>query len=236
MLNPIKNYKWWIKIFAAALLLVVGLWVLLDKEFGGSLVVAFTGAAVIIFALIRVVALIRTMKTRNGRLVTLGEITLFVILGAIMLAGGIFLKSDPEHFLATLVNDYYKYFLGGVLYLRAVSYFITTVLCKEETNKTLFWTHIATITLSCVILSLDNFTAKDLSIVVAILALICSTGLIIEGGFNYYRYRQNISKKEEVKKEKKKSKDAPAKDDGKIINDETPIINEVPTDDRPYVN
>ena len=61
--------------------------------------------------------------------------------------------------------------------------------------------------------SLTNVKAHTIAIVIAVIALVCSLGLIVDGAVGYGRYRKALVKPTEKKKEEEKSeeisKDAP---------------------------
>lgn len=230
MKNPIKTYGFWVKIISAAMLLTLGLWIIFDRNLGETLVMGVTGAVILIYALIRFYPLIKTIKSKQAKIVAIVEIALDIIAGAIVFAGGIVNQQNPDSGFAEFMISAYKYFLGGVLYISAVAYFMSIVLYKEETDQTKFWVHMAAMTLGAVIMALDGFTATKLAIVLAILALICGIALVVDGFFGYGRYRKEIGKNEAPKKSKKDAgTELPARD-GSIIDKK-----DEPTD-RPFIN
>ncbi|MDE7095588.1 MAG: hypothetical protein K2O23_03785, partial [Anaeroplasmataceae bacterium] len=85
MKNPVKSYSFWVKIFAAALLLTLGIWLIIDVTTGEKLatflVLMFTGLVAGVFALIRFIPLMRTMKTGLGRLTCIIEMAIHIGLG-----------------------------------------------------------------------------------------------------------------------------------------------------------
>lgn len=245
--NPIKTYGWWLKIIGAALLLVLGLWICFDRALGETIVVGFTGAVVVIYALIRIIPLIKTLKSKRSVAINIIEMVFDFIVGILLFVAAIMIQKDSENWFAEFMGNYYKYFLGAVLYLRGVTFFVETVLYKEQTDRYKFWIHIACMTLGCIVVALDGFNAAKLALVIAILSLICAAAFMVDGGFHYFKYRNKI-KEEREEKTKDKGLEAPGVDKPKeedITPEDKKDIDIVPTDtiidkdkpeDRPYVN
>ncbi|MDE7213728.1 MAG: hypothetical protein K2N42_04035 [Anaeroplasmataceae bacterium] len=232
MKNPVKSYSFWVKIFAAALLLTLGIWLLIDVNTGEKLatflVLMFTGLVAGIFALIRAIPLMRTLKTGKGRLTCIIEIAIHIGLAAGMITAAIFKISNEESKFADFVYKYYRFVIAFFLYTSVVSYFICTVLCKEETDKIKFWVNIGLLTLICVICAID-FKGKTIAWIIAIVALCCSLFLIGEGGMGYNRYRKGIAKEREEKEEEHDAKEdgLEAPSDEELI---IPMIDDDPED------
>ena len=224
MKNPIKTYQFWIKIFAAALTIVLGLWILLDNTIAKVIVLMFTGLVTGIYALIRVIPLIKTLKTHRGRLISIFEIVIDLLLSVYLCYSAINLRENPTSDLAEFNDIYYRFFIAFILYLRTVVYFMCTVLFKEETDKSKFWIHILLITLACVLCSLNDITTEGIAITLAVISFLVSIVLVGEGGSGYFRYRKMIydqrNKKEEVNND---------------VNKECPTDNNIiiPIDDMP---
>lgn len=228
MRNPFKSYYFWIKIFAAALLLTLGIWLIVDmntgERFAIFLVLMFSGLVGGIFAVIRMVPLMRTLKTGKGRLTCIIEIAIHIGLAAAMIFAAIAKISNDESSFSDFVYKYYRFAISLFLYTRVVSYFVCTVLCKEETDKIKFWVHIGLLTLTCVLCAVP-FDGKTIAWCIAVLALCCALFLIVEGIMGYNRYRLAIAKEREEKKQEEKAEadgiEAPA-DEELII----PMIDE----------
>ena len=237
MKNPIKSYAFWLKIFSAALLIAFGIWLIVDINTGEKLstfiVLMFTGAVAGIFALIRTIPLVKTLKTGKARIVCIIEIAVHIALAASMIFGAIAKISNEESKFADFIYSYYRFVIALFLYTRVVSYFICTVLFKEETDKIKFWVHIGIMTLTCVLCAIQ-FEGKTIAWVIAVLALTCSLGLSIEGGMGYTRYRKTIALEREIKKEEVeevKEEDILPAEDSVII----PMIDEN-QDDSVHIN
>lgn len=229
MKNPIKTYGFWLKIISAALLIAFSIWLLVDEKMAVFLVLMFTGLVAGIFALIRVIPLIRTLKSGKAKLTCFIEILLHLIITFLLIFGAISILNaeDKESGFANFMRDNYRFIIAFFFETRVISYFMCTVLYKEETDQTKFWIHILLLILGCVMCSLYNLDAHVIAIVIGVIALLCATGLIVEGGFGYGRYRKSIAKDRqahdsESEEEKKEDEDELPTDDDIII----PVIDE----------
>lgn len=239
MKNPFKTYAFWVKMLAAALLITLGIWLIVDvntgEKFSTFIVLMFTGLIAGIFAIIRTIPLMRTLKTGKGRFVCIVEIAIHIGLSAAMIFAAIMKLKDGEEdsSFADFVYKYYRFVIAFFFYTRVVAYFICTILCKEETDKIKFWVHIGLLTLTCVICAVA-FEGKTIAWIIAVIALCCSAVLIGEFGMGYNRYRKAISKeREEIKQEESTIEDSeeptledPEDDEDFII----PMIDEEPED------
>ena len=214
--NPLKTYSFWFKIIGAALLIAFGLWIVFDEKMAVFMVLMLTGLVAGLFGIIRFIPLMKTLKNGKSKAVHTGEIIIHVGIAALLIYGAIN-KINPDKELSALANfviNNYRFIIAFFFVSRVIAYFWCTVIFEEKTDKTKFWVHILLIVLACVMCSLANVKPHAIAIVIAIIALICATGLITEGATGYGRYRKSLDKPEETKKEKnnKKSKDVPTEE------------------------
>lgn len=209
MKNPIKGYKFWVQAISAAILLVVGIVGILNPAFLVPLVVMISGGAIIVFAVIRFIPLMKTLKTGKSKLLTFVELSINAAIGVVLFYGGLILFKDNDNVegFAYFAKNYYRVLIGIVLYLRAVCYYICTILFKEETDGIKFWVHLAFITLGIIIIFSNSITAEILAYIAAIIALLGSVALVVDSGSNYSKYRKSIKIKREKEKVKKSSKE-----------------------------
>ena len=204
MKNPVKTYSFWIKILSAALLITLGIWLIIDVNTGDKfsvfIVLMFTGLVAGIFAVVRTIPLMRTLKTGKGRLTCIIEVAVHIALAAAMIFASISNLTDKSSSFASFVYTYYRFWIAFFFYTRVVSYFICVVLCKEETDKAKFWIHIGLMTLTSVICAIQ-FEGRTIAWIISVLALVCSVVLIGEGGMGYNRYRRAIEREREEKSE-----------------------------------
>ena len=234
MKNPVKTYQFWFKIISAALLISLGIWLLVDQQSAKFIVLMFTGILAAVFAVIRVIPLIRTLKNPNAKWICFAEIIVHLLLSVYLIFAAMNLRGDPDSSFAQFNDKNYRFFVAFLLYSRAVVYFICTVLYKEETDQIKFWVHIIFITLSSFICAVDNITSMQIAITIAVIAFICSLFLIGDGGMGYWRYRKSIEKERTSSKEEQ-----PQKEEGvQLPNPEVviPMIDEEEKDQNQIVN
>lgn len=239
MKNPLKHYKFWIQAISAAILLIIGIWGIIDRDFLVPIVVGVTAAAILIFAVIRFIPLMKTLQTTRSRFLTIGEIAINILVGILLFYGSIMIFKDADEGFGKFMTNYYKYFLGGILYIRGLCYFICTVLFKEETDQIKFWSHIGFLTLGVLVCAIDGVSATSLAFVIAIFALLGAATLIVDAGFNYGKYRKYISANREKQKAKEEeSSIAPGVDkpEQTDITDEIPLADPEEQQDQTYIN
>lgn len=223
--NPAKGIKFWAIVAGAAALIVLGVWIIADRNLGTTMAIGVTGAVVVIFGIARIIPLIRTQISGSAKLTVVIEIIMDILLGAFLFFAAVQLQRDPESGLGKFVDSYYRFFLGFVLYAKGVFYFIITSLLNEKTTKFEFWMHILIMTLGVVIFAID-FDASRLALVIAIICLLASLVLIAVSGSSYYNYRKSIHKPTE---KTKNTQDEIAKEE------EETILDIPQDDDRPVV-
>lgn len=228
-------YKFIFKIFAFAILLTFGIliWVFKDSAIGAIYLI--TGVAVAFAALIRVIPLLRTLKSGKARVISLCEIVLHIVIG-IYLVGAAFshwseiskdLDLSELQGFAKFNLQAYQYILVILFYTRVLCYFWITILYKEETDRVKFWLHIILMTLAVILAALPLDPEKVVYTLI-VLAFACALVIGGEAGTGYYRYRKSIStaRKKNKGEDKKKDKgiEVPAKDDSVDISDIDPNI------------
>lgn len=234
-------YKFIFKLFACAILITFGILILVFQQQAIFAIFLVTSIVVLVSALIRIVPLIRTLKTKGAKYVSLAEIGMHILLGLYLILAafnyiGTELNTDGEITgFAKFNEDAYPYILAFILYSRAVSYFWVTVLYKENTDKFKFWLHIILITLAVVFAGLGSkLGAREIAIALAVIALVCAIVIGGEAGTGYFRYRKAVSepKRKEKTKKTKPEIEAPAKDDEVNISDIDPNIIPINDNDR----
>jgi hypothetical protein len=228
--NPIRTYSFWLKVVAAALLIPFAFVIFFSETWAEFMVLMMTGLVAGIYAIIRFIPLMKTLSSGKARLVHIGEILIHIAIAVALVYGAIALITKTEeqkNWFVTFVNTNYRFIIAFFLVTRVIAYFWCTVLFNEKTDKSKFWAHILLIVLACVMCSLSNVKAQTIAIVIAVIALLCAAGLIVDGAVGYGRYRKSLVKPEEKPVEDEKSeeisKDAPT--DQIII----PVVDE-PTD------
>lgn len=220
------SYGWLLKFILAAILIAVGF----TMYFNQNIVFLVTGIAVIIFALIRVVPLMKSLKKEVQRTINLIEIILTSFIGILLVYVGIqSIQGNLE--ITSVWGMVYKYGLTFVFVARAIVYLYSTTFLDEKSEQIKFWTHLLVFAMGVSIAIYPDFNTAWVALLILGLSLLGSVYLIYDGGRGYGKYRQyskelNDGKQNSVNKEKVKEKELPSKD--KVIHEKD--------EDRPYVS
>ena len=201
MAKPKYNYGWLLKFILAAILLGVGIYMV----FADKVVYLITGVAIIVFSLLRIVPLVKTLKTELLRTINIVEIVHDTLMGAFMLyvaLSGKDLANEP------VWGGIYKWLLAIFFYLRGLVFFNSVVFLGEKTEIPKFWVHIGCLTLGAIIAVWPNF---DYNVVGVFFLLISITGAAYLGydGYGGYRKYREYSK---ALNEGKKAAEKPAEE------------------------
>lgn len=244
VVKTFNMYKFIVKIVVFAILITFGVLMLIFQQQAIGSIYLLTGIVAAFASIIRVVPLLRTLKSAKARLVSFVEILIHLALGAYLIFAAFYhwnVIEDVKEIenitgFAKFNLQAYRFFVVALFYTRVVSYFWVTVLYKEETDNFKFWLHIIIMTLA-ILLAAIELTPQ--TIVYTLVVLAFGSAIVIggEAGGGYFRYRKEVSAKKEKKKEKKDEvgKEAPAQDDSVNINEIDPNIipvNDVPQDSQ----
>jgi len=244
VVKTFNMYKFIIKIVVFAILITFGVLMLVFQDQAIGSIYLLTGIVAAFASIIRVVPLLKTLKSAKARLISFVEILIHLALGAYLIFAAFYHWNIIDEYeslenitgFAKFNLQAYRFFVVALFYTRVVAYFWVTVLCKEETDRFKFWLHIIIMTLA-ILLAAIELTPQ--TIVYTLVVLAFGSAIVIggEAGGGYFRYRKEISAKKEKKKEKKEEvgKEAPAQDDTVNINEIDPNIipvNDVPQDSQ----
>jgi hypothetical protein len=246
-------YKFIIKIFNFAVLIAFAILMFIyNIELIGA-VYMITAVIILFSAIIRLIPLLKTTKSKRARLILLIQCLIHITIGAYLILAAIYHWDKSNQLLAddaranTLEELYrmsggkfaefnvqaYAYILVIFFYTLAMGYFWVTIEFKENSKSTLFWLNFVSITLAVVIAFLapqEWFDAEKLVIALAILALF---GALVIGGEatgGYIRYRKVIAGDIKIKEKKTEvGKGAPSRKDDTEISHIDP--NTIPKDD-----
>lgn len=239
-INPIHSYKFWFKIFGAVLLVILGFILLFQKQAATSIVLMFTGGVFSLYAIIRVVPLMKTLEKGSSKVLCFVEILIDLIIGVLLIFLSIKNFGDEQTGIVKFASENYNILIGFVLWLRGFVYFVSTILFAEKTDNIQLFVHIAVITFGSFLFGV-KIDASKIALALAILAFVCGVVIAGSGFFDYGKYRSNVKDVREKKDDKKKTskkKEAPARKGKKEIDDpedRTPLIDHN-DDDRPYVS
>lgn len=223
------GYGWLLKFVLAALLLGVGIYM----AFADQVVYAITGVTIIVFALLRVYPLLKTLKKEILRTLNLIEIVLDIIIGVALLLIAIYKADDLAGSNAWAYI--FRYSLVFFFYARGLVFFNSVVFLGEKTEIPKFWVHIVAISIGAILIVSPDFSYGTVGILFLIIALIGAIYLGYDGFGGYRKYREfsqqmNEGKPKEKTLDKKKQKELPSREKKPVMED--------PEEDqpRPYVN
>ncbi len=195
MNKPKFGYGWLVKWILAAILLAAGI---LMKIYEVDVVYATTGIAIVMFSLLRVVPLMKTLKKEVLRTINLIEIIFDTIMGGVMIYVVATQKSSDPFWIGL-----YGYLLAVFFYARGLIYMISLYFFAEKTEPLKFWFHIICITLGPVIFTLTLLDRNIISTLGWIVLFISVGGGIYLGydGYGGYRkYRESSKSLNESKR------------------------------------
>ena len=221
------GYGWLLKFILAAILLGVGIYM----AFADQVVYAITGVTIIVFALLRVYPLLKTLNKEVLRTINLIEIVLDAIIGVALLLIAIYKADELDGSNAWAYI--FRFSLVFFFYARGLVYFHSVVFFEEKTEIPKFWVHIVAISLGAILIVSPDFSYSTVGIMFLIISLIGAIYLGYDGFGGYRKYREfskELNAGKEKTENKEKNLELPQKD-------KKPIIEEPEEDQpRPYVN
>ena len=238
--SPVKVYSTYKFIFfmvTFAILVTFGIMILIFQDNSIGAIYMVTALIAGVAALIRLIPLMRTTKSKRAKLVSLIEIifhivvAFYLIIAALVLWGQV--NADDFDGNYNWFNKFnfnaYKYVLITLLATRSLVYYYVTIECNEGTDRTKFVFH-TIINVAAIILAAIPFDSKQVPIVLAIVSFLSAAVIGGEAGGGYFRYRKSIAKPKEKKDKVSPEIEAPAKEDDKEISDIDP--NTIPVNDE----
>jgi hypothetical protein len=201
MNKPKFGYGWLIKWILAAILIAAGI---LIRIYDDQVVYATTGIAIVIFSLLRVVPLLKTLKKEVLRTINLIEIIFDTIIGGLMIYV-VFSGNSGDAFWIGL----YGYLLAVFFYARGFIYFTSLYFFGEKTEPLKFWFHIIALTLGAALavlalLNKDIMTTLGWIVLFIAVAGGCYLGYDGYGGYRIYREKSKALNEEKQKAEAEK--------------------------------
>lgn len=238
--SPVKVYSTYKFIFfmvTFAILVTFGIMILIFQDNSIGAIYMVTALIAGVAALIRLIPLMRTTKSKRAKLVSLIEIifhivvAFYLVIAALVLWGQVNADDfDGNYNWFNKFNfDAYKYVLITLLATRSLVYYYVTIECNEGTDRTKFIFH-TIINVAAIILAAIPFDSKQVPIVLAIVSFLSAAIIGGEAGGGYFRYRKSIAKPKEKKDKVSPEIEAPAKEDDKEISDIDP--NTIPVNDE----
>jgi hypothetical protein len=215
------GYGWVLKFLLAAILVGVGVYMV----FADTVVYVITGIAIVIFSLLRVIPLIKSLNKETLRTINLIEIIFDTIIGGVIIYIG--LAHADKIGESALISMVYTYSLAFFFYARGLVFFNSVVFLGEKTEVPKFWIHIVVLSLGVVIAVYPDFSERTVGFILLLISLIGAGYLGVDGYGGYKKYR-------EFQKELNAVKQKEAQKDGKT--EEAPILDPKKDEERPYVN
>ena len=222
MNKPKFRYGWLVKWILAAILLAGGILMKLYQE---EVVYATTGFAIVIFSLLRVVPLMKTLKKEVLRTINLIEIIFDTIMGGVMIYV-VFSGNSTDPFWISI----YGYLLAVFFYARGIIYMLSLYYFQEKSEPLKFWFHVICLTLGPVIFVLTIMKVDIISTLGWIVLFISVGGGAYLGydGYGGYRLYRESSKALNESKQPSKSP---------TVEKELPKpIQEEPEEKQPYAS
>ncbi len=217
------GYGWIIKWILAAILIAAGV---LMKIYDEEIVYATTGIAIVIFSILRVVPLLKTLNKEVLRTLNLIEVIFDTLLGALMIFVVFSGKLDTAN---SIWIGLYGYMLTFFLLARGVIYFVSLYYFSEKTEPIKFWFHLICVALGSVILTLAVLQQEIITTLGwLVLFMSVSGGLYLgyDGYGGYKKYRETskaLNTKKEVQKDPKIEKETPKPIEDEVKQEETYI-------------
>jgi hypothetical protein len=210
--NALKKYRWLYLWIASAALLTFAVVLFLSSTFRESFVFYVTGAILVIFVIIRFIPLVKTSRENMAIALNVVEMLVDMIVGILMII--LTAKLQDKKLLDTL----YPFLIGGVIYARALVYFVEISFLKTKPEKLKFFIHIALLTVGSVIMArFDNFNPNSLGFVIGVIFALSGVFTLTDGIINYNNYRKLYVK---VKKEVKKEENKPLQIENSLVIDD----------------
>ena len=195
MKKPGFGYGWLIKWILAAILIAAGILVKINEV---DVVYATTGIAIVMFSLLRVVPLMKSLKKEVLRTINLIEIIFETIMGGLMIWVVFAGKSNDALWVSI-----YCYLVAIFFYIRGFIYMVSLYFFGEKTEPLKFWFHLVSITLGSALLVLAILKIDIISTLGWIVLFISVAGgcyLGYDGFGGYKKYRESSKALNEAKK------------------------------------
>lgn len=183
--KALNNYSWLVYFISAAFVLSMSI---IFVAVPSSIYYAI-GFSLLILGLCRLIPMIKTASGRLIKYIYLAEMIIQIAIGVYF----IYLAYQEKD------TEYFRYFIGGIVYLRGLVHFINLASSKENDNVILFIIHIFLITSGTVIFVKKDFSSEYVSILLMFIGIMCSLIIVKKGYEKYKKYRYDILIKRETK-------------------------------------
>lgn len=216
MKSIFKKYLWLFEFIGAAIIIAVGI----VSKTVPDILVMIIGIIFLIMGLFRLIPLIKTTDNKKLKIIYFLEILIDIVAGIVLVYLSISEKSND-------LNKLFGYIIGGILYIRALVYFVAIGFYNEKNDFVKFVIHIILITISSIIIGRGGFNVDTLGWIILIFSILCFATISFSGYSHYRKYRSEIAAKrimekvevaekdkaitsEEIINEKQEEKEAPS--------------------------
>ncbi|MFH0993006.1 MAG: hypothetical protein V1761_01505 [bacterium] len=195
-------YGWLVKWVLAAILIAAGILVKINEV---EVVYATTGIAIVLFSVLRIVPLMKTLKKEVLRTINLIEVIFDTIMGGLMIYVAFSGLSGVAFW-----QGMYAYLLAVFFYARGFIYMVSLYFFAERTEALKFWFHLICVTLGAglFVLALTETGSVILKTLGWLILFVSVAGGLYlgydgYGGYRIYRQTSKALNNETPKKEKK---------------------------------
>lgn len=193
------GYGWLLKWVLAAILIAAGILVKINEV---EVVYATTGIAIVLFSILRIVPLLKSLTKEVLRTINLFEIVFDTIMGGLMIYVAFSgLSGDP------FWQGMYAYLLAVFFYVRGFIYMVSMYFFAERSEALKFWFHLICVTLGAglfvlALTSTGNVILRTLGWLILFVSVGGGLYLGYDGYGGYRLYRQQSKSLQEQKGKK----------------------------------
>ncbi len=210
--GPFKALGFVFKLLASAVLFAVALSIALKLEDAQAIVITITAIFILLLCIARSIFYLINRKkyTKYFKIMNIAEIIIDLTIGIFLLVGGIYYQNnsnDGGKFI-DFMQDYYRYFVGVVMFIRGALHFFAVGFFKSKSTIFNYFVNLACITLGTFCMAYD-FTLKQLVVLLMVLMFISCVYLGVDGiksAIKHWNGGDDNSKKSKPKKDKKDKK------------------------------
>jgi len=201
------GYGWLLKWILAAILLASGL---LLKIYDVQVVYMATGVAIVLFSLLRIYPLLKTLNKEVLRTMNLFEIVFDIIVGALMIYVVMSGKTENSFWIT-----FYGFLLAFFFLARGIVFHVSLYYFGEKSEPLKFWFHIVSLLLASAIFVLSIMKVDiihTLGWIVLFISLAGSGYLGYDGYGGYRKYRaesKNLNTEKTISQSPKVEKELP---------------------------
>ena len=204
------KYLWLIEFISVALIVSLGVVVLFVLKGNEKILYIPFGVLFTVLGLIRFVPLLKTTDDKALKWMNAIELTIDLLAGIFLIVFA-FIKNE-EFDLGNALG----FIVSALLILRAVVYFYSTSIRKQNTTTFMFVFHLLLIVSGSIFIGMGGFNTEDVKYVVFALCILCALYLTVDAYKKYSNYRSleyAKNKSKEINIEEETKVEAPSADE-----------------------